>query len=195
MEEEEKPLHGEEGWQIIQQMISQAKQHYSDGSFMFLLWGWLVFIASLSHYILASEGFENAPMVWLLMIVGGIVSALYKRKKRKQEQVKTYIDEFTKHVLVAFMVSLFIVLFFMQHLLLNCYPMVMMVYGIWLYVSGGTLRFKPLMIGGIINWALAVLAFYAEFNAQLLLLALAVLCGYIIPGYMLRNRYKKQLQS
>ena len=195
METEEKPLEEVEGLQIIQQMISQAKQHYSDDSFMFLLWGWLVFIASLSHYILANEGFENAQLVWLLMIVGGIASALYGRKKRKQAQVKTYIDEFSKHVLVAFMVSLFIVLFFMQHLLLNCYPMVMMVYGIWLYVSGGTLRFKPLMIGGIINWALAVLAFYAEFNTQLLLLALAVLCGYIIPGYMLRNRYKKQQQA
>ena len=195
METEEKSLNGNESLQIIQQMISQAKQQYSDDSFMYLLWGWLVFIASLSHYILAYEGFEYAQMVWLLMIVGGIASAIYGRKKRKLEQVKTYIDEFAKYVLTAFMVSLFIVLFFMQHLQLNCYPMVMMVYGIWLYVSGGTLRFKPIMIGGIINWVLAIAAFYADFNTQLLLLALAVLCGYIIPGYMLRNRYKKQQLS
>ena len=98
-------------------------------------------------------------------------------------------------MLVAFLVSLFMVLFFQQKLQLNCYPMVMMVYGVWLYVSGGALRFKPLMIGGVINWALAIAAFFADFQIQLLLLAAAVLLGYIVPGYMLKSRYQKGLHN
>ncbi len=192
METNEIPLNETDGLRIIQQMISQAKQQYSDDSFMYLLWGWLVFTASMGQYILDAAGVENAWIVWMLMPVGGIISAIYGRNKRKAQKVKTYIDEFNRYVLTAFMVSLLMVLFFMQHLQLNCYPMLMMVYGIWLYISGGSLRFKPLMIGGIANWILAVAAFYVDFEMQLLLLAIAVMVGYIIPGYMLRNRYKKQ---
>ena len=192
METNEVQLNETEGLRIIQQMISQAKQQYSDDSFMYLLWGWLVFAASLGQYVLAAMGVENAWIVWMLMPVGGIISAFYGRMQRKNQKVRTYIDEFIKYVLTAFLVSLFMVLFFMQQLQLNCYPMVMMVYGIWLYVSGGSLRFKPLMMGGIANWVLAVAAFYVDFEMQLLLLAIAVLLGYIIPGYLLRIRYKKQ---
>jgi len=47
------------------------------------------------------------------------------------------------------------------------------------------------LIGGIINWALAVIGFYVGFETQLLLLAAAVMFGYIVPGYMLRSRYNK----
>jgi len=65
----------------------------------------------------------------------------------------------------------------------------MMVYGIWLFISGGTIRFKPLMIGGIINWILAMAAFFVSFDQQLLLLALAVLLGYIIPSYLFKKKF------
>lgn len=64
----------------------------------------------------------------------------------------------------------------------------------WLFVSGGYLRFKPLIIGGICNWIIAIVATYVEFDIQLLLLALAVLVGYIIPGHMLSSHYKKNIQ-
>ena len=49
-------------------------------------------------------------------------------------------------------------------------------------------------IGGICNWIIAIAAVYVEFDIQLLLLALAVLVGYIIPGHMLSNHYKKNIQ-
>ena len=95
------------------------------------------------------------------------------------------------YVLIAFLVSLFMVLFFQGMLKLNCYPMVMMVYGIWLFISGGAIKFKPLIAGGIVNWILCIVAFFVSFEIQLLLLALAVLLGYIIPGHMLKSRYQK----
>lgn len=191
---EEETMSGQEGMLIIQQMIGQAKQQYSDESFDYLLWGWLVFIASLGHYSLAAAGFSQPHLMWLLMPLGGVISFIYNYRKKKKEPVKTYIDEFIKYVLIAFLVCLCIVLFNMQKLGLNCYPMIMMIYGVWLFISGGCLRFRPFIIGGITNWVLAVISFYNDFGTQLLLLALAVLVGYIIPGYMLRNRYIKMKQ-
>jgi hypothetical protein len=47
------------------------------------------------------------------------------------------------------------------------------------------------MIGGCINWALSLLAMYTPYHQQLLLLALAVLLGYIIPGHMLKANFRK----
>ena len=69
--------------------------------------------------------------------------------------------------------------------------MVMMVYGFWLFISGGALKFKPLIIGGVINWVLAAFSFFIGFEQQLITLALAVLLGYIIPGHMLKNKFSK----
>ncbi len=185
----------QESLQVIQQMIQSAKQEFHDKSFYYLLWGWLVFIASIGQYVLTANEFEHPELVWMLMPLGGILTAIYGRKQKNKEKVKTYFDEFNQHALVAFLASLFIVLGFMWKLQLNCYPMIMMIYGVWLYISGGALRFKPLMIGGVINWALAIGSFFVGFKIQLLLLAAAVLLGYIIPGYMLKSRYQKNMAT
>lgn len=193
METKEPLMTEQESLQVIQQMIQSAKQEFHDKSFYYLLWGWLVFIASLGQFVLVSLDSPNSGIVWLLMPIGGVITAIYSRYQKRKQKVKTYYDEFNQHALVAFFVSLLIVLVFMQQLQMNCYPLVMMVYGCWLYISGGALRFRPLIVGGVINWILAVAAFLVDFKLQLLLLAAAVLLGYIIPGYLLKSRYQKNL--
>lgn len=180
--------------QLIHKMISTAKNDISDNSFSYLWWGWLVFTASLSNYILLSVvKYEYHFLPWvILMPLGGIVSAIYRSRQRKKERVRTYVDEFMKYGIIAFLVSLFITLFAMGPAggPQAVYPFIMLLYGIWLFISGGALRFKPLMVGGIINWAAAVVSFYLVFEYQLLVLAGAVLLGYIIPGHMLKAGYR-----
>lgn len=189
--ETEKPLSTQESLQIIGQMIHAVKHEMQDDSFYYLLWGWLVFIASLTQYFLMQMSFNMPWLAWAaLMPLGAVASAIYGRKQEKQRRVKTHLDEFLKYALIAFLISLLIVLFFQQKLQLNCYPMVMLVYGIWLFISGGGIQFRPLIIGGVINWIFAVAAFFVPFEIQLLLLAGAVLLGYIIPGYMLKAKFK-----
>ncbi len=190
--ENEKQLSQSESLEVIQRMILTVKNDLEDDSFYFLLWGWLVFVASLAQYGLMYMEYEKSYIVWaILMPSGGVASFIYGSKQNKNKKVKSYIDELMGYVLIAFLVSLFIVLFSQAMLKLNCYPMVMMVYGIWLFISGGAIKFKPLIAGGIINWILCIAAFFAQFEIQLLLLALAVLLGYIIPGHMLKSKYQK----
>ncbi len=191
MENEKSMMSNEESLRIIRSMIESTKQDLRDNGSWFLLWGWLVFIACILHYVLMEVGYEKPYLAWMLMPVGGIISFIKGIREEKSQKVKTHLDEFMKHVLVAFLVSLFIVLGFMSKLGLSTYPLVMMVYGFWLYISGGAINFRPLQIGGIINWILAVTAFFVGFELQLLILGIAVLLGYIIPGYILRNRYNK----
>lgn len=193
--ENEKQLTELESIAVIQRMIKTVNNDLEDDSFYFLLWGWLVFIASIGHFILMSLNYSNPSLVWLLMPLGGIISGIYGYRQNKNKKVKTYIDELMGYVLIAFLVSLFIVLFLMNKLGLNCYPLVMMVYGTWLFISGGASKFKPFIYGGIINWILCIIGFFVTFNIQLLLLAGAVLLGYIIPGHLLKSKYERSKNS
>jgi hypothetical protein len=188
----EKTMNNEESIIFIQRMINTAKEDLEDDSFQYLLWGWLVFAACAINYILMEISFEMNWIGWaVLMPLGGIISMIYGYRQGRKQKAQSYINELMKYVLISFMVSLFFVLFFMNKLGLATYPLIMITYGVWLFISGGALKFKPLIAGGIVNWILAIIAFFVTFKLQLIFLALAVLLGYVIPGHMLRSKYKK----
>lgn len=195
MENIEKEMSSEESLRVIQQMIQSAKRDFEDDSFHYLLWGWLVFAASLGQFILFKQGFEHSEITWLLMPVGAVIAFLYGRKQEKSERVKTYVSDFVKYVIGAMGISLFIVLFFQGKLQASTFPIIMILYASMLFIMGGILQFKPLMFGGITNWILAIVAFFFPIEMQLLILALAVLLGYIIPGYLLGRRHKNTANS
>ena len=195
METTDQPISEQESLRIIHEMIASAKSGIKDNGFFYLLWGWLVFIASLSNYFLQfTIGFNMPWLPWaILMPAGMIASMIAGTRLEKKKKVKTYVDDFLKYLLIAFLVCLFIALFFMQQFQLSCYPVVIMLYGIWLFVSGGAIRFRPLIIGGIINWILSVAALFTTFDYQLLLVSAAVLLGYIIPGHILNHQFKRDV--
>ena len=60
-------------------------------------------------------------------------------------------------------------------------------------ISGSILRFWPLIVGGVTCWVLSILSPFVAYEYQLLLLAAAVVAGWIIPGYLLRIRYNKTI--
>lgn len=190
---EDKRLTGEESLDLITKMISTAKHEIEDDSFFYLLWGWLVFISCLAHFIMIRADLPYQGISWaVLMPLGGVVSLIYGIRMEKRSRVKTYIDEIMKYVIIAFVFCLIVILGFMSRLGLSTYPMILLIYGIWLFVSGGALQFRPLIIGGILNWILAVVAFFVGFEQQLIVLGVAVLFGYIIPGHLLKNRFSRK---
>ena len=48
---EEKQISGQEGLAIIQQMINTAKKEQKDNGMGWIIWGWLLFLASVFTYI------------------------------------------------------------------------------------------------------------------------------------------------
>ena len=182
----------EDSLRIIKNMIQSAKNDFEDDSFYYLFWGWLVFVASISNYVLLLMQYEYASLVWLLMPLGGVGTAIYARKANKEKKAKSYVDQFITHASTAFLVSLSIIIFCSPHLQESSYPVIMVLYGIFLYICGSAIEFTPLRIGGVLNWIAALVAFNVSFDIQLLILAAAVLGGYIIPGYLLKRKYTNQ---
>src|SRR5690349_19300866 len=139
--ENEKTLSGNESLEIISRMITTAKQELEDNSFSYLLWGWLVFISCIAHYIMILINSPLQGISWMiLMPLGAVISIINRRKLEKKRRVRSYIEDVMKYVLISFLVALFTVLLFIGKLGINTYPMVMVIYGIWLFVSGGALK-------------------------------------------------------
>lgn len=176
--------------QLIEEMIMTARQEVRDNGFYYMLWGWLVFIAALGQYILLRLDSPYSPIVWLLMPLGAIVSIVYGRYQSKKERVKSYMDRVMFSVWIACGVVMMILIFSGAVMKTSFLPAMMLIYGIGCYISGVALRFLPLRIGAAFCWALAAVSFYLTMDVQLLMLALAVLASYIIPGHMLNRRIK-----
>jgi len=177
---------------FIEEMISKTKEKYSDSGFLFLLWGWLVLIASLTNYALLVSNYENSSLAWaILMPLGGVASIIYSIRDKKKPYVKTYTDDVMTYTWIAFGVLLTSIILSMNLLRENTYPLIMIAYGVPTFITAGVLKFKPMLYGAIGNWILGLLAFHFSFDIQLLFLSAAVLISYIIPGHILRNQYVK----
>lgn len=182
----------EESLHIIQNMIRRAQNNFSENGFLFIFWGWLVFITAIAFYALTLAGYDKPWLVWMTTIFGGIFSAVYGIRQSKKEVVKTYIDDYMMYVWLAFGFCMLITLGMGYKLQLYCYPVVIMLYATATFVSGGLLRFAPLIVCGAASYFISVAAFFATFESQILLLALSVLVSYIVPGHWLQAKFKKQ---
>ena len=72
----------------------------------------------------------------------------------------------------------------------HCYPFYMLMYAMGTFVTGRALKFPPLVWGAIASWILAVVATFTSYETNMLLTSLAILLSYIIPGYLLRIKYR-----
>lgn len=181
-----------EGMQIIKEMIATSKGKIKDNSFFYLLWGWLVLSASLGNYFLIRIEYENAWLPWpILMFLGGIVSAIQGYRIGKRSKVITVIDKAIMYLWWGFMVLMFIVLVMTAYEKINwssTYPLIISLYGLGTFVSGGILKFRPLIFGGIACWVISIIAFFVAPVNVLLLTALSIVIAYLIPGYMLKSK-------
>ncbi len=196
MDNKEKELSPQESLDLIKTMINKTKDSVGDDSFYFLLWGWLVFICCITEFILKIYfQYPNHFVVWWCMPVAGVVSGIYGARQSKSQRVKSFVDEALNYLWIAIATS-FIVLVIIN--MLNgqawqtAFTYYILLYAIGTFVSGSLLRFKPLIIGGLINFVLAAVSAKMNYDNQLLIGAIAILISYIIPGHLLRTRHQKQ---
>jgi len=177
--------------QLIQSMIEKTKANISESSFDFLLWGWLAFLAILGEYVLKVVfQYGHHEIVWLIMFVGVLISILHHSKK-SSARTRTYIGDAMTYLWIGLGVCFIILIILFASIKegwLFCYPFYILLYGLGTFVSGMILKFRPLVIGGIFNWILALIAIRFDFDTQMLFCAAALLTSYIIPGHLLRSK-------
>lgn len=181
--------------QLIKNMINQAKNNFSENGFLYLVWGWLIFTCSICHFIfLKLDLFKQPEIVWASCWLAVIFQIIYLSRQKKKEKVKTYSENIVNYIWISFGICMFIVVIIMSKT--NNWPImnsiILMLYGTPTFLSGIGMQFKPLVIGGIICWCLAILSVFIPPIYVLLLLAISVLSAWIVPGYLLSSKYKLQ---
>jgi len=185
---DEKPLSKSESLELITQMISEAKRGYArGGSFYFLLWGWVVLLANLGHYVLAQLSYPHAHMVWLITIPAAIASSIYGARQRKTAQVQNHLNSMYGLIWLSMLVGAFTIILSMEGSNIYINGIVLTFAGIGTFLSGSLLRFKPLIFGALALWLAGILAFFAHPVDQFLIGAVGILAGYLVPGYMLKR--------
>jgi hypothetical protein len=184
---------------LIESMINRAKDKFAEDGSMYLLWGWTVFICSLSQFILLH--FYKSPyhyMVWMSSWFVVIYQVIYLRRKYRKQKVRTYTSHILGYVWLTFVIVIFLLAFLIGRLsggdyFMHINPILLAVYGMPIFLSGIILRFKPLIIGGIGCWILCIATtFIHNFDYQFLMIPVAMLIAWIIPGYLLRAKYRSQ---
>lgn len=178
---------------LIANMMTVARRDFTDKSYIYLLWGWAVCICALTEYILLKMGKEYHPMVWLALPFVTIIQLIISRRKERSDRITTHMDRVMSYVWTAVMVSMVIILVSQGVMQLSCYPALIILYGIGTYISGSIMNLTIMRIGAACCWVIALVAFYVSFEYQLLLLSLSLILSYIIPGHLLKLRFKNNV--
>ena len=188
METKNDNLSAQESLNLINAMIQQAKGNMQKSSFYFLLWGWTIAIANLGVYILIKfTDVSNPFLMFAITIPSAIISSIYGARQEKQKIALTILDSISKWLWIGFGITCFIFAFFGQRMGWQINPVIITMCAVPTFVSGIMLRFKPLMIGGVVFWVLGIVIFLVPAETQFLIAALAMVLGYLVPGYMLKK--------
>jgi len=66
------------------------------------------------------------------------------------------------------------------------YGLFLILFGMGAFITGGIIKFKPLILGGLLGLPIGLLAVYSSVEYIQLYMALGVVCFNLIPGYMLK---------
>jgi hypothetical protein len=189
----EEKFSAEQSLQLIQSMISKTKQDMSDNGIYFLVWGWITFVACTGQFVLKNIfQYEKHYIVWTLVIVGIAFSIYQGTKDEKRQKARTYVGDSMKYLWMGMGISFFVLSMILTRLGWDTvvFPFFILLYGLGTFISGSFIQFRPLIIGGVIAWGLAVGSAFVSYDYQMLFAAAAILFSYIIPAYLLRQRNK-----
>ncbi|HNP20036.1 MAG TPA: hypothetical protein PKL31_16475 [Fulvivirga sp.] len=186
--EPNKDLTTEQSLAIITSMIKNAKGNMRESSFYFLFWGWIVTIASLAEFYLnVYTDFAQPYIVWLIGIPGWIITMIYGARHSKNESVSTYSDGLIKWIWIGFTISILIIIFGGKYFNYQITALILLLSGFATFINGLIIRYKPIIIGGASFWIFSPIALYVGVHYAPLVMAIAVLFGYLIPGYLLKK--------
>jgi hypothetical protein len=192
----EKTMTEKQSLDIIEEMINKAKNQFSEDGFMYLLWGWVILFCSLGHFILHQVvGYRQPWQIWGLTWIVAVYMIIYIRSRDRRRKVKTYTDELLGYVWLAFVIMMVLTFFLLQNFIPQFWKynflFVLLCYGMPTFLSGIILQFRPLIYGGITCWVLSALAGFVGYAYHPLFVSAAVVVAWIIPGYILKDRYLK----
>jgi len=187
--------------QVIKEMIQVSQKRLRNDGILFIVWGWISFIGYFFLNYLTSvcittyQIMEIVRALRILLPLLGLAYTMYYLLQQRKK-VQTYIGISIRYVWF----SLFVSMVMINHILFNVnrsinfelqHPIFMVLIAFAITVTGGILRYKIIIAGGIAFGILAVIASHVQLQEQLLLEAIAWGIAFIIPGHILYSQRKR----
>ena len=185
----------EESFSIINKAIANFKLNYKETAKVFLLWGWVLAIASFSNFIIikilynreASIGFLSLCNWAVFLLIGFIIMFFMERKLNKDKKVFSYLESYFKNLWTVTAASFIIATFLCIKLEINPPPIMLLIAGMATTTSGLLIKYRPVIIGGLAFFIFSLAATFVSNEYISLIVFAAIICGYLIPGYSLKS--------
>lgn len=190
---EKDKLSPEQSLELITQVITQARNKFEENGFIYVFWGALITIASISQFVfLKNRAYDISWYPYLLMPIGAIYTSIYFAKKKKK-RTPNLIGKIVSVLWIVLSVNMMILGFlFANNLKENLIPLILILLSIGIVVSGTSLKSKLLLFSGIFIGLSAIIGFYLDRIYQPLLMGIVSLIAILIPGIILMVQHKKE---
>lgn len=185
----------DESFSIINKAIANFKLNYRETAKVFLLWGWVLAIASFSNFIIlkilynreASIGFISLCNWTVFLLIGFVIMIFVERKIDKEKKVYSYLESYFKNLWTVTAASFIIATFLCIKLQINPPPIMLLIAGMATTTSGLLIKYRPVIFGGMAFFIFSVAATFISNEYISLIVFGAIICGYLIPGYFLKS--------
>ncbi len=180
--------------QLIQEMLKVSKRKFQSDGILMIVWGWIMTVNYMTDYILRIS-YVHYQLKWYIKISLVVVlflvlayTIIYIVKQRRK--VQTYIGTSLRYVWIGMVLSQVLVNLILFNVLKEVnfelqHPIFMVIIAFAVVVTGGILRYKLVIGGGIIFAILAFISSLLPLTTQLLLESIAWIIAFIIPGHIL----------
>jgi hypothetical protein len=185
--------------QVIKEMIQVSQKKLKNDGVLFILWGWIIFYNYISWYVINNivttyqikMGFEYFAKGLAVFAFAFSIYYIF----RKSKKVTTYIGISLRYVWISLIVCLSLdnmIIFNTIHEFNAAlqHPIFMVFMAFAVVITGGILRYKLIIFGGIVFGLLAYICSYLSLENQMLIEAVAWLIAFIIPGHYLYAKRK-----
>jgi hypothetical protein len=106
----------------------------------------------------------------------------------RKAKMHTYADMLYLWTWMGFLFAAIILFIILSKNMESVAPYILTLAAMPTFISGFIIKFRPLIIGGVTFWIFALIAHFAGPSVAPLAVPVAMLTGYLIPGYMLKRK-------
>jgi hypothetical protein len=193
---EKTTLTPEESLLLITKTIAETKKRFEENGHIIVLWGCLTFMVFFSQYVFSLTGlYKKFDIIWTVILfpLGAIYTFIYVGKLKKKNLPKTLLTRVIETMGWAMGANLMVLgAIFSKQLGDAMAPVFIILLALSMIVTGSSIKFKPLFIGGILLNLIGFGTFLVSRDYHGLSMMLGALVGLIIPGILLNKANRKE---
>lgn len=214
MNPEEKQFNEKESLQLITEMIQKAKANIHERGTSAIMWGTVTAIAGLVSFFENYYNFSIGFDIWLIVFAAVIPQIFISIRENKERKVVTHNERAIDAIWIVYGISIGCLIFYINvvpgisakffaaehgvaamenfpRYIFSSASVFLILYAIPTLATGIISKFKPMLIGGIICYLFFIISCYTNGTWDMLLMGLAGIINWLIPGFILRSRYLK----